>query len=77
VELTEPGRVFLEEARRTLAAATSARESDLAVLGLLRGALRVGGVPTPGLLDQAALLATFRDLHPGVDIGYVRDTSTA
>ena len=77
VELTEAGRVLLGDARRTLAAAASARESVLAVLGLLRGALRVGGIPTPGLLDQAALLASFRDLHPGVDIRYVRDTSMA
>ena len=77
VELTEAGRVLLEEARRTLAAAASARESVLAVQGLLRGSLRVGGIPTPGLLDQAALLASFRDHHPAVDIRYVRDTSTA
>jgi DNA-binding transcriptional LysR family regulator len=77
VELTEAGRVLLEEARRTLAAASSARESVLAVRGLLRGSLRVGGIPTPGLLDQAALLASFRDRHPAVDIRYVRDTSMA
>jgi LysR substrate binding domain-containing protein len=32
---------------------------------------------TPGLLDQAALLARFHDLHPAVDIRYVRDTSMA
>jgi DNA-binding transcriptional LysR family regulator len=77
VELTEAGRVLLEEARRTLAAAASARESVLAVRGLLRGSLRVGGIPTPGLLDQAALLARFRDQHPAVGIRYVRDTSMA
>ena len=77
VELTEAGRVLLEEARRTLAAAASARESVLAVRGLLRGSLRVGGIPTPGLLDQAALLARFRDQHPAVGIRYVRETSMA
>jgi DNA-binding transcriptional LysR family regulator len=77
VQLTEAGRVLLGEARRTLAAAASARESVLAVQGLLRGSLRVGGIPTPGLLDQAALLASFRDHHPAVDIRYVRDTSMA
>src|SRR5260370_6759314 len=77
VELTEAGRVLREEARRTLAAAASARESVLAVRGLLRGSMRVGGIPTPGLLDQAALLARFRDHHPAVDIRYVRDTSMA
>ena len=77
VELTEAGRVLLEGARRTLAAAASARESVLAVRGLLRGSLRVGGIPTPGLLDQAALLARFRDQHPAVGIRYARETSMA
>jgi DNA-binding transcriptional LysR family regulator len=75
VELTEAGRVLLPEARRTVAAAASARESVLAVRGLLRGSLRVGGIPTPGLLDQGALLARFRDQHPAVGIRYVRETS--
>jgi DNA-binding transcriptional LysR family regulator len=77
VELTEAGRALREEARRTLAAAAAARESVLAVHGLLRGSLRVGGIPTPGLLDQAALLARFRDQHPAVGIHYVRETSMA
>ncbi len=79
VELTGAGRVLLSEARRTLAAAASARESVQAVQGLLRGSLQVGGVPTPGWIDQAALLARFSDLHPSlaVDIRYVRDTSMA
>jgi DNA-binding transcriptional LysR family regulator len=67
--------VLLREARRTLAAAASARDSVLAVQGLLRGSLQVGGVPTGGLLDQAALLASFRARYPAVDIRYVRDTS--
>lgn len=75
VELTEAGRVLLGEARRTLAAAAAARDSVLAVQGLLRGSLHVGGVPTRGLLDQAALLASFREVYPAVDIRYVRGTS--
>ena len=75
VELTDAGRVLLDEARQTLAAATSARESVQAVHGLLRGSLQVGGIETPGMLDQAALLTTFHDRHPTVDIHYVRDTT--
>lgn len=75
VQLTDAGRALLGEASRTLAAATSARDAVLAVQGLLRGSLRVGGIPTPGLVDQAALLAKYRDLYPAVDIHYVRDTS--
>jgi DNA-binding transcriptional LysR family regulator len=75
VELTDAGRALLVEARRTLAAATSARNSVLAARGLLRGSLQVGAVETPGLFDQAAVLARFRDRHPAVGIRYVRDTS--
>jgi DNA-binding transcriptional LysR family regulator len=77
VELTEAGRALLDEARRTLEAAFSARESVKEVSGLLRGSLRVGGIPTPGLLDQAVVLANFRQRYPGVDIYYLREASTA
>jgi DNA-binding transcriptional LysR family regulator len=68
---------MLDGARSALVAVAAARDSVQAVLGLLRGSLRVGGIPTPGLFDQAMLLAKFRDLHPGVDISYVRETSMA
>jgi DNA-binding transcriptional LysR family regulator len=77
VELTDAGRVLLREARQTLAAATSARESVQAIQGLLRGTLHVGAIETPGLFDQAGLLARFRHLYPAVGIRYVRDTSMA
>lgn len=49
----------------------------LALRGLLRGSLAVGGIPTPVSLDQAALLARFRDRYPAVDICYIRDTTMA
>jgi DNA-binding transcriptional LysR family regulator len=77
VRLTEAGRALLGEARRALAAAASARESVLEIHELRRGSLRMGGIPTPGLLDQEALLTRFRDLYPGIDIRYLRDTSAA
>ena len=77
VELTEAGRTLLGEARRTLAAASSARDAVFALRGLLRGSLAVGGIPTPVSLDQAALLAQFRDRYPAVNICYVRNTSMA
>jgi DNA-binding transcriptional LysR family regulator len=48
VELTEAGRVLLDEARLTLAAA-SARDSVQAVQVLLHGSLQVGAIETPGL----------------------------
>ena len=75
VALTGAGRVLLGKARRTLAAATSARDSAAAAAArILRGSLAVGGIATSAI-DQAALLASFRDLHPAVDIRYVRGTS--
>jgi DNA-binding transcriptional LysR family regulator len=77
VELTDAGRVLLDEARLTLAAAASARESVQAVQGLLRGSPTVGGPTTPGPIDQVSLYARFRDLYPAVDIRYVHDTSAA
>ena len=77
VELTDAGRVLLGEAKQTLAAATAARDSVQAVQGLLRGSLGVGGIPPPGLFDQATLLASFRDRYPAVEIRYMRDSSRA
>jgi len=77
VELTAAGRTLLDEARRTLSSAASARDAVLAMRGLLRGSLAVGGIPTPESLDQASLLARFRERYPAVDICYVRNTSMA
>jgi DNA-binding transcriptional LysR family regulator len=77
VELTAAGRTLLDEARRTLAAAASARDAVLAMRGLLRGSLAVGGIPTPASLDQAGLLARFRERYPAVGICYARNTSMA
>src|SRR5260370_8648643 len=67
VELTEAGRVLLEEARRTLGAAASAPESRLAVPGLLPRSLRVGGLPTPGPPHQPAPPPPPPDPPPPVD----------
>jgi DNA-binding transcriptional LysR family regulator len=77
VALTEAGRAFLVEARRTLLAAEGARAAVQDVTELRRGSLALGGIPTPSLLDQAALLADFRSRHPMIEIRYVRGTSMA
>ena len=75
VELTESGGAVLTEARRTLAAAAATRAAVPAVHALARGSLRVGGIPTQGLLDQAEALALFSSRHPGLEISYARGTS--
>jgi DNA-binding transcriptional LysR family regulator len=77
VALTAAGRALLTEARRTLAAAAAARTAVHDVQALVRGTLNVGGIPTFSLLDQPALLQRFRTRHPGVEIRYIRNASTA
>ncbi len=75
VDLTEAGRALLDEARRTLAAAAAARAAVRDVQGGLRGTLRVGGIATGSLIDQAALLAEFGRRHQNVELMYTRDLS--
>lgn len=72
VTLTAAGHALLPEARATLAAAASARS---AVDGVTRGSFTVGGIPTPGLLDQATALERFATRYPEVEVRYLRDTS--
>jgi DNA-binding transcriptional LysR family regulator len=75
VELTDAGRALIPEARHALRAIDQARNAVLDVGTLLRGSLAIGGIPTPGTLDQPRLLAEFRRRYPAVDIRYTRDTS--
>jgi DNA-binding transcriptional LysR family regulator len=71
VTLTDAGSALYDEARRTLAAAEAARDAVSAVLGVVRGTLRVGVMQSLTVVDVAGLLVRFREAHPGVDI-YVR-----
>ena len=69
VRLTEAGRVLLVHARIVLDAARDASEAVARVAGLERATLRLGAVPgLPSFIDLAALLATFRERYPGVDV---------
>jgi DNA-binding transcriptional LysR family regulator len=69
VRLTQAGRVLLVHARVVLDAARAASEAVARVAGLERATLRLGGVPgLPNFIDLAALLATFRERYPGVDV---------
>jgi DNA-binding transcriptional LysR family regulator len=76
VELTEAGRALLAESRRTLASAAAARDAVAAVQGLLRGTLSVGLEQCLGEIDVPALLARFREAHPGVDLSVRQGGST-
>ena len=68
VELTEAGELVAARAGRVLGE-LEALQGDLDRLGgLVRGRLRIGGMPVLGPLDFAGLLADFRALHPGVEV---------
>jgi DNA-binding transcriptional LysR family regulator len=68
VEVTEPGELVLARARRALAEVDGLRADLDALQGLVRGTLRLGGVPPVGPVHPAALIADFSRAHPGVAI---------
>jgi DNA-binding transcriptional LysR family regulator len=69
VRLTDPGRILLPEARRTLDAAASAQA---AIFGAgpagLRGTLRLDMMQTISVIDAGSLIARFHRKRPLVDI---------
>jgi DNA-binding transcriptional LysR family regulator len=68
VDLTEPGRALLVEARRTLAAAADARAAVAAVEGLERGHLSVGILQNIGTVRSAVVFGQFRRRHPAIHL---------
>lgn len=68
VKLAAAGEVFLPEARRTLAAATAARDAAEAVRGGLRGILRIGTMQALRIIDLPQLLADFHREYPLVEL---------
>jgi DNA-binding transcriptional LysR family regulator len=74
VELTEPGRLFLEEARRTLSHAEHSVRVARQANGGEIGHLEIGFVPACGVFPEA--VRTFAARHPGVKLS-LRHTSSA
>jgi DNA-binding transcriptional LysR family regulator len=68
VEVTDAGELVLARARRALAELDGVRPDLDALQGLVRGTLRLGGGPTVGPVNPAALIADFSRAHPGVAI---------
>jgi DNA-binding transcriptional LysR family regulator len=68
VEVTEVGELVLARARRALAEVDGVRADLEALQGLVRGRLRLGGVPPVGPVNPAALIADFSRVHPGVAV---------
>jgi len=68
VSLTDAGAALLPHARAALDAARDAREAVDLVRGGLSGTVRVGTMPSVGLVDVPALLGAFHRAHPGVTL---------
>lgn len=68
VSLTDAGAALLPHARAALDAARDAREAVDLVGGGLSGTVRVGTMPSVGLVDVPALLGAFHRAHPGVTL---------
>jgi LysR family transcriptional regulator, transcription activator of glutamate synthase operon len=77
VDVTEAGEVVLARARRALAEADGVRADLDALEGLVRGTLRLGGVPPVGPVHPAALIADFTRAHPGVAVTVREDVAFA
>ena len=68
IELTDIGRVFLEEARATLGRADAARERLLDLAGLRRGVLHIHASHTIASYWLPARLNDFHALHPDIQL---------
>lgn len=68
IELTQVGRLFLEEARTVLRAADAAELSLLELRGLKRGVITVHASQTTGAYWLPERLARFHAEHPNIDI---------
>jgi LysR family transcriptional regulator, transcription activator of glutamate synthase operon len=68
VEVTEAGEVVLARAQRVLAELDGVRADLDALRGLVRGTLRLGGVPPVGPVHPVALIADFSRAYPGITI---------
>lgn len=75
VEVTEAGELVLARARRALAEADGIHADLDAFRGLVRGTLRLGGLPPVGPVHPAALIADFTRAHPGVAITVREDVA--
>jgi len=77
VEVTEAGELVLARGRRAIAEADAIRADLDALRGLVRGRLRLGGVPPVSGLHPAALIVEFGRRFPGVDITIREEVAAA
>ena len=74
VELTEEGKVILDHAKRVLAEFDDMQGEMEALTGVMRGAVRIGGIYPFGPYDLYGVLAEYRERYPGVAIHMVENT---
>lgn len=75
VEVTEAGELVLTRARAALAEVDGVRGDLDAFQGLVRGTLRLGGVPPVAPVHPAEMITTFARAHPGIAITVREDTA--
>ncbi len=75
VDVTEAGELVLARGRRVLAEIDGVRADVDALQGLVRGTLRLGGVPPIGPAHPAGLIADFTRAHPGVAVTVREDVA--
>ncbi|OYO03797.1 LysR family transcriptional regulator [Enemella evansiae] len=69
VQLTAAGEAFLPAAREALSATDRAAAEAAAAEGEIRGALRIGVIPTVTAIDIPAAIGAFHRAHPAVRVG--------
>jgi LysR family transcriptional activator of glutamate synthase operon len=72
---TEAGEALVARARRVLADVEGVREEIDELRGLVRGRIWIGALLPAGELDVPALLAAFREKHPGIEVGLREGTA--
>lgn len=77
VTLTEPGRLFLEEARKTLASAAAALGTAKRAAGGQIGRLTLGFGGSAAYTFLPTVLRIFRKQHPGVQLALINLPMTA
>lgn len=75
VNPTPAGEEFIQCARRILAEVESAKQCMDAHSGVLRGILNVGTITTLTNIDFGSIMASFHQLHPGLNLNIVQEGS--
>ncbi|MCR2815010.1 LysR family transcriptional regulator [Microbacterium jiangjiandongii] len=77
VRLTDAGIAFLEHARAVTRSLEAAADSVQAVLGVLRGTVRLGWYPSAGAAFGPTVLKEFSDRYPHIKVTIVEGDAAA